>query len=218
MEQEKTFVAYYRVSTDRQGRSGLGLEAQRDSVERYLSICGGDLLTSYVEVESGNKKKRPELNDALAECKRKKATLIIAKLDRLARNVHFISGLMESRVEFVAVDNPHANRLMVHMLAAFAEHEREMISQRTKAALAAAKARGVKLGATGQDRAKENRNAALQYAERVRPIIVELIDDGLASFSAIAAALNDRGVLSARDGLWYANTVSRVCNRLQISP
>ncbi|MEC9267467.1 MAG: recombinase family protein [Pseudomonadota bacterium] len=217
MDQEKSFIAYYRVSTDRQGRSGLGLEAQRESVERYLSACGGKLLTDFIEVESGAKKNRPELGKALGECRRQKATLIIAKLDRLARNVHFISGLMESRVEFVAADNPHANRLMVHMLAAFAEHEREMISQRTKAALAAAKARGVQLGATGKDRARENRQAANRYAEKVRPFIEELIGEGLGSYSAICEALNRKGVRSARDGLWHPKTVARLCNRLQIN-
>ncbi|WP_420418333.1 recombinase family protein [Pacificispira sp.] len=216
MEQEKTFVAYYRVSTDRQGRSGLGLEAQRESVERYLSACGGDLLNSFIEVESGSKKQRPELESALAECRRKKATLIIAKLDRLARNVHFISGLMESRVEFVAADNPHANRLMVHMLAAFAEHEREMISQRTKAALAAAKARGVQLGATGKDRARENKEVAKQQAEELRPVIEELVSGGIVSFSALSRALNEKGIPSSKNGSWHPKTVSRLCNRLQV--
>lgn len=216
MEQGKPFIAYYRVSTDRQGRSGLGLDAQRESVERYLAVCGGDLVASFTEVESGSRKNRPELDAALAACRKNKATLIIAKLDRLARNVHFISGLMESRVEFVAVDNPHANRLMVHMLAAFAEHEREMISQRTKAALAAAKARGVQLGASGKARAKENQRCANRYAEAVRPVIEGLVGEGINSFAQIARELNRRGIQSARDGIWYAQTVSRLCNRLQI--
>ena len=136
-------IAYFRVSTDRQGKSGLGLEAQRESVNRYLESVGWNLIGEYVEVESGKRKNRPQLAAALQACKKEKATLLIAKLDRLARNVHFISGLMESRVDFVAADNPHANKLMIHLLAAFAEHEREQISQRTKEALAAAKARGV---------------------------------------------------------------------------
>src|SRR6267378_4434800 len=141
------FVSYYRVSTGRQGHSGLGLDAQRQAVQEYL---GGkpenQLVEEHTEIESGKRSDRPELQAALATCKRHKATLIIAKLDRLARNVAFIANLMESGVEFVAVDNPHASKLMLHMLAAFAEHEREQISSRTKAALAAAKARGVKLG------------------------------------------------------------------------
>src|ERR1700732_1524835 len=139
------FIAYYRVSTGRQGASGLGLEAQRAAVYRHIGA--GQLAAEYTEVESGKKHtNRPQLLTALQECRRKKATLVIAKLDRLGRNVAFISALMESGADFVCCDNPHANRLMLHMLAAFAAHEREQISQRTKAALAAAKARGVKLG------------------------------------------------------------------------
>jgi DNA invertase Pin-like site-specific DNA recombinase len=139
------FIAYYRVSTDRQGASGLGLEAQRAAVLRHIGP--GQLATEYTEVESGKKHtNRPQLLTALQECRRKKATLVIAKLDRLRRNVAFISALMDSGADFVCCDNPHANRLMLHMPAAFAEHEREQISHRTKAALAAAKARGVKLG------------------------------------------------------------------------
>ena len=140
------FIAYHRVSTDRQGSSGLGLEAQQKAVMDYLN--GGDwqLLDALTEIESGKRSDRPELAKALAECRRHKATLVIAKLDRLARNVAFISGLMEAKVDFVAADMPEANKLTVHIMAAMAEHEREQISARTKAALAAAKARGAKLG------------------------------------------------------------------------
>lgn len=131
-------------------------------------------LYEFTEVESGKKKNRPELIAALWQCKKQKATLVIAKLDRLARNVHFVSGLMESGVDFIACDNPHANRLMVHMLAAFAEHERDLISQRTKEGLAAAKARGVKLGVTGKDRAAENKAASRAHAELIAPMIEEI--------------------------------------------
>jgi DNA invertase Pin-like site-specific DNA recombinase len=139
------YVAYYRVSTDKQGASGLGLEAQREAVARNLGA--GSLLAEFTEVESGKRSaNRPQLIAALEMCKRKKAILLIAKLDRLARNVHFISGLMEAGVEFVAADMPTANRLTVHIMAAFAEHEAAMISARTKAALQAAKARGTVLG------------------------------------------------------------------------
>src|SRR5438477_9726116 len=141
------FVAYYRVSTARQGQSGLGLDAQRQAVCDYLAgQAGSQLIAEFTEIESGKRNNRPELEAALAMCKRAKATLVIAKLDRLARNLAFIANLMESGVDFLATDNPHATKLMVHMLAAFAEHEREQISARTKAALAAAKARGVRLG------------------------------------------------------------------------
>jgi DNA invertase Pin-like site-specific DNA recombinase len=139
------FVAYYRVSTDRQGASGLGLEAQRQAVARYLGR--GRLLAEFTEVESGRRHtNRPELLTALALCRKWRAVLVIARLDRLARNVAFIANLMESSVDFVACDMPQANRLTIHILAAVAEHERELISQRTKAALAEAKRRGTKLG------------------------------------------------------------------------
>jgi DNA invertase Pin-like site-specific DNA recombinase len=140
------FVAYYRVSTDKQGRSGLGLEAQREAVQRYLNGGTWTLAAEVTEVESGKWNDRPELDRALGLCRLYGATLVVAKLDRLARNVAFISKLMESGVDFVAADFPQANRLTVHILAAVAEHEAAMISQRTRAALAATRARGIKLG------------------------------------------------------------------------
>jgi DNA invertase Pin-like site-specific DNA recombinase len=139
------FVAYFRVSTDRQGRSGLGLEAQRRSVLDYLNGGRWELTAEFTEVESGKRSDRPELDKALAACKKYKAKLVIAKLDRLSRNLAFIATLMDSG-EFVAVDNPHANKLTIHILAAVAQHEREIISARTSAALQAAKARGKRLG------------------------------------------------------------------------
>src|SRR5271170_1318580 len=140
------FVSYLRVSTVRQGISGLGLEAQRESVASYLKGGHWSLVREVVEIESGKRNDRPAIAEALRLCRLHGATLVIAKLDRLARNVHFVSSLMESGVEFVAVDFPQANRLTIHILAAVAEHEAKAISERTKAALAAAKARGVKLG------------------------------------------------------------------------
>jgi DNA invertase Pin-like site-specific DNA recombinase len=140
------FVAYFRVSTDKQGKSGLGLEAQREAVLTYLDGGRWSLVQEFVEVESGKRNDRPELAAALAACKKHKAKLIIAKLDRLSRNLAFIATLMDSGVEFIAVDNPHANKLTVHILAVVAQHEREMIGQRTRDALQAAKARGKKLG------------------------------------------------------------------------
>lgn len=139
-------MAYYRVSTDKQGQSGLGLEAQRAAVEQHARSVGGEVVAEFRDVESGRKADRSGLAAALAECRARRATLLIARLDRLARSVAFISNLMEGRVDFVVADMPGVNRLTVHVLAAVAEHEREMISQRTKAALAAAKARGMRLG------------------------------------------------------------------------
>ncbi len=173
------WVAYYRASTDKQGKSGLGLEAQKAAVASYLNGGQWTLVGEFTEVESGRKqKKRPRLDEALTACKKLKAKLIVAKLDRLARNVAFISALMESSVEFVAADMPFANRLNLHIMAAFAEHEGEQISNRTRDALAAAKARGVKLGGpnireAAQIGAQSNRAAADQFAANLAPLIRE---------------------------------------------
>jgi DNA invertase Pin-like site-specific DNA recombinase len=142
----RRFVAYYRVSTERQGTSGLGLEAQQKAVRDYLNGGAWELCAEHIEVESGKNAERPELAKALEACRRHKARLVIARLDRLSRNLAFVATLMDAGVEFTAVDNPHANKLTVHILAAVAQHEREMISERTTAALQAAKARGVRLG------------------------------------------------------------------------
>ena len=150
---EPRFVTYYRVSTQAQGRSGLGLEAQRVAVEHYLRSREGKLIGQFTEIETGKGanalERRPELRSALDLCRKQGAVLVIAKLDRLARNVHFVTGLIESGVDFVAADMPHATKVMIQIHAVMAEHERDQISARTKAALAAAKARGVKLGVTG---------------------------------------------------------------------
>jgi DNA invertase Pin-like site-specific DNA recombinase len=160
------WVSYLRVSTDKQGESGLGIEAQRKAVETYLNGGSWTLAQEFVEVESGKRSNnRPQLAAALAACKKLKAKLVVAKLDRLARNVAFISKLMESGVEFVACDFPHANKLTIHILAAVAEHERELISSRTKAALAAAKERGKSSAA----RSKPSRPSSVRRPTRRRP-------------------------------------------------
>jgi len=214
------FIAYYRVSTEKQGRSGLGLEAQQKAVRDYLNGGSWELVTEVVEVESGKNSDRPRLQEALTLCRLYGATLIIAKLDRLARNVAFISNLMESGVDFVAVDFPQANRLTVHILAAVAEHEREMISKRTKEALAAAKARGVKLGGTGANlpavagqgnRASiaSRKAAARARARDLSPILANLQAQGL-SLNGMARSLNERGLSTPRGGSWTATQVSRV--------
>src|SRR6202048_3229813 len=201
------FVAYFRVSTDKQGKSGLGLEAQREAVMNYLNGGRWTLVDEFTEVESGKRNDRPELEMALAACKRQKAKLVIAKLDRLGRNLAFIATRMESGVEFVAVYNPHANKLTVHILAAVAQHERELISERTKAALAAAKRRGKRLGNPNLPKAAKRGVAALkanarQFAANVRPIIEEIMRAGTRSHNAIAAKLNERNVRTARGGVW----------------
>ena len=208
------FVAYYRVSTIGQGESGLGLEAQRMAVRAYLATnLTAELVAEFTEIESGKKKNRPELAEAVRLCKRMEATLVIAKLDRLARNVHFVSGLMETNVNFVACDNPHANRLMVHMLAAFAEHEREMISQRTKEGLAAARARGVILGVNGSALAKLNREQADQYATELAGKIRVIPKCLRTSITNLTNELNARKIPTARGGIWHRQSVYRLMKR-----
>jgi DNA invertase Pin-like site-specific DNA recombinase len=213
------WVSYLRVSTDRQGASGLGLEAQRKAVTDYLNGGRWQLAAEFVEVESGKRSNnRPQLAAALAACKKQKAKLVIAKLDRLARNVHFISGLMEAGVEFVACDMPHANKLTIHILAAVAEHEREAISARTKAALAAIKARGRKLGGPKQALAAKlgataNREAADRFAANTLPIVRQIQASGVTTLRGIAAALAARGVPTARGGDWTPVQVSNLMRR-----
>lgn len=218
--QPRRFVAYYRVSTARQGRSGLGLDAQRRMVTDFLNGGSWELVGEFTEVESGKRSDRPQLAAAIAACKKEKATLVIAKLDRLARNVHFVSGLMESGVDFVAVDMPEANRLTIHILAAVAEHEREMISRRTKDALAAAKERGRRLGFANErrrdgEKARQRslqvrKQKAAQFAANVRPIIEAIRQSGVTSLRGIAGALNARGIRAPRGGEWSAASVRHV--------
>jgi len=210
-------VAYYRVSTDRQGRSGLGLEAQQQAVGQFVMAQSYEIAGEYIEVESGRKNKRPQLLAALAQCRKERAILIIAKLDRLGRNVAFISNLMESRVEFKAVDNPHASRVMLHMLAAFAEHEAEQIGTRTKEALAAAKRRGVILGEHGRAvLSKKNKQAANEFAEQVRPVIDVLKAEGFTTIRAIRDELNNRKVPTYRNNgqNWHIPSVYALLKRM----
>ncbi len=213
------FVTYLRVSTERQGLSGLGLEAQREAVAAYV-LNHGEVVAEFVEIESGKQSDRPELARALAEAKRAGAVLLIAKLDRLARNVAFIANLLESGVEVTAADMPQANRFVLHIVAAVAEQEGRAISDRTKAALASAKARGVKLGWSMPERAAEQRRAAQkgahtnrmrakEHAEGLLPL-VEQLSAGGASLRFIAAELNRRGVPTARGGSWHSSTVSNL--------
>lgn len=200
-------VTYFRVSTDRQGQSGLGLDAQRASVAAY--VAGKQVLGEFMEIESGRKDDRPQLAAALALCRQRRAVLVIAKLDRLARSVAFISNLMASGVEFVAADMPQANRLTVHILAAVAEHEREMISERTKAALAAAKTRGTRLGNPCPDMVKARAIAsgnAARFRAGIMPMVQTLKAEGR-SLRGIARELNARGISGPRSGFWHAASV-----------
>jgi DNA invertase Pin-like site-specific DNA recombinase len=209
------FVAYYRISTPEQGNSGLGLEAQEAAVRQWLDGGTWKLLASFTEVESGKRVQRPELAKALAYCKRHKATLLIARLDRLARNVHFISGLKEARVKFVAVDMPEATPFMLHIYAAVAQEEARAISARTKAALAAAKQRGKRLGRYGADvLAPRHKAAAAQRAATLAPTLRELKGRGL-SLRAMAAELVKRKIKTPAGGTsWHPQAVARMVARL----
>lgn len=214
----KTYVAYLRVSTTKQGIDGLGMAAQEQAIKAY----NGNVIAKYVEVESGKRKDRPELAKALEHCKLTESTLIVAKLDRLARNVCFISTLMESKVDFVACDFPEASRLTLHIMSAVAEHEACAISDRTKKALAEAKKRGVKLGnpnltAEGRERGNVNgvetiKKTADAFAQRVAGTIQAFQAQGL-SLRGIAKELNKLGVKTARGKMWTATAVKNVLAR-----
>jgi DNA invertase Pin-like site-specific DNA recombinase len=210
------FVAYLRVSTVRQGESGLGLEAQRATVEAFARQHGGAIVASFVEVETGKRSDRPELAKALEAARKGKATLLIAKLDRLARNVAFIANLMDAGVDFLACDQPFASRLTLHILAAVAEDEARRISERTKAALQAAKARGRKLGSpvaaktVAQARAARSDYAAKANATTLA-VIREVQGSGIATLAGIARALQARGVKTpAGRNQWQPVQVSRL--------
>lgn len=210
----ETFISYARVSTQAQGRSGLGLEAQRETIARFVEQAGGILLEEFVEVETGKISDRPILNAALAACRKSKATLIVAKLDRLSRNVAHVASLLDGGVDFRAADAPFANRFLIHVLAAVSEYEREQISSRTKAALAAAKARGVVLGAHGKKLAIANKAAADAHAETLRGHVQEAINMGADTLKDVAAHLNGRGVRTREGAEWGPASTQRVMMRL----
>ncbi|WP_423414850.1 recombinase family protein [Hyphomicrobium sp. B1] len=214
------FVSYLRVSTTKQGRSGLGLDAQREAVANYLAgLSSAKLIAEYVEVESGKTNERPKLAAALHMAKVTGAKLIIAKLDRLSRNVAFIAALQDSHVSFVCADMPEATELTIHILAAVAQHERKMISTRTKAALQVAKRRGKKLGNPNGARAlrKAGRGNAAAVkrikadaegrAAALATIIGDIRAEGTTTLQGIARELNARGMQTARGGQWHASTV-----------
>lgn len=223
-------IGYYRVSTRKQEKSGLGLEAQQAAVADFARSRNCQILASYTEVETGKRADRPELAKAIAHAKRARATLVVAKLDRLARNVAFTSALMESGVDFLACDNPHANRLTIHILAAVAEDEARRISERTKAALAAYKARGGVLGAarpecrnlTDQSRRKGLKAAGAVIRERADEAYRDLGETlakmraGGFSYADIAKLLNAQGHRTRQGKNWCDVTVMRVCKRLAV--
>jgi DNA invertase Pin-like site-specific DNA recombinase len=223
----RPLIAYVRVSTSKQGKSGLGLEAQQETLSRFAEAEGFEIVRVFVEVETGKGsdalERRPQLAAALAEARRKRCSIGVAKLDRLSRDVHFISGLMAHKVPFVVAElGTDVDPFILHLFAALAEKERALIGVRTKAALAAAKARGVILGnpklaearqAAHKAAAVANEAAADHHAASVLPIIRQIKRAGPRTLREIADALNARGVQTARGGQWYASTVSNVLAR-----
>lgn len=220
----KPVVAYYRVSTSQQGRSGLGIEAQREALSRFATGEGFEIVAEFVEIETGKGSdaldRRLELAAALARARSLRCA--VAKLDRLSRDVHFISGLMAHRVPFVVAElGPDVDPFVLHLYAALAEKERALISGRTKSALAAAKARGVKLGNPKLERARGQAVAALKAeadraAGNVLPIIAELQKSGAKTLRQIAEALNARGIPTPRGGAWYAASVRNALARSRL--
>jgi DNA invertase Pin-like site-specific DNA recombinase len=219
----KPLVGYVRVSTSMQGRSGLGIEAQREALSRFAEAEGYELVSLLVEVETGKGSdaldRRPQLAEALAQARRRHCPVAVAKLDRLSRDVHFISGLMAHRVPFLVVElGSDVDPFILHLFAALAEKERAMIASRTKAALAAAKARGVTLGGPKLEEAREIAVATIKsladrHAANVLPVIRDVQRSGATTLRDVAAALNARGISTARGGRWYAMTVRNVLAR-----
>jgi DNA invertase Pin-like site-specific DNA recombinase len=207
-------IAYYRVSTKRQGQSGLGLDAQQSAVSKHVAASGGTLLGAFTEVESGKKSNRPQLAKALAECKRTGSVLVVAKLDRLSRNVAFTAALLDSKIEFVCCDNPTANKLTIHILAALAQAEAEAISQRTRVALAALKKRGVTLGGPSLSTARQasavvRGQMAATYRAEVKPVAEALRGRGY-SLQQIADTLTAREIRTPRGGRQTPCSVARL--------
>jgi DNA invertase Pin-like site-specific DNA recombinase len=220
-------ISYLRVSTDKQGKSGLGIEAQRDAIARFVATERLAPLAEFVEVETGKGAdaldRRPQLAAALAQARKAKAAVVVAKLDRLSRDVHFISGLMAQRVPFIVAElGADADPFMLHIYAALAEKERALIAERTRAALAQRKAQGMALGNrtnlahASVKGAASNREAAAAFAVNVLPIIRQIEASGVRGHRAIAAALNARGVRTARGGDWHATTVRNVLAREEL--
>lgn len=220
------YAVYYRVSTNKQGKSGLGLEAQRKTVMDYLNGHSHEIVGEFTEVESGGKDDRPELQKAITACRLKKARLVVAKLDRLSRDLHFITGLSKAGIQFTIAEQPNMNELTVHLFGALAEHERKLISQRTKQALDAAKERGVQLGnpclkrgeqiprsgnTTQANQAREAKSN--MFAREVVAVIEDFQSQGASSLRQVSDRLNREGFRTVRGKLWQATSVARVIRR-----
>jgi DNA invertase Pin-like site-specific DNA recombinase len=219
-------VSYCRVSTDRQGKSGLGLEAQQAANRRFAEAAGLTIIAEHIEVETGKGAdaldRRPKLAAALAQARKARCPVLVAKLDRLSRDVHFISGLMAQKVPFLIAEMPEADPFMLHIYAAVAQWERDKISKRTREALAAAKARGVKLGnprKVALSKAQKagqaaNAEAADRFAANVLPIVLKLRHEGIVTLRDLAAELTQRGVRTARGGQWSTSSVRNLLARM----
>ena len=211
-------VTYTRVSTKRQGQSGLGLEAQEAAIQNYIQEQSADVVGGFVEIESGKKSNRVELAKAIALAKKTKSKLVVAKLDRLARNVHFISGLLQSKVDFVALDFPEANTFTIQIMAALAEQEARLISERTKAALAAAKRRGVILGAHGRKLADENIASADKWAASISDSLLSVIAScRKKTLQNVANKLNKKGITTRTGKTFAPTTLMNLMKRLDLS-
>lgn len=221
------YVAYYRVSTQKQGKSGLGLEAQKKMVTDFVALNGGEIVREYTEIESGKCSDRPELNKAMKYASLVGGRLLVGKLDRLSRDLHFILSLQKSKIEFQIADLPGCDSFTIHIYGALAQRERELIASRTKAGLAAAKARGVKLGTNNlkpeliQEASTKGvqvrRQNADEFASRVRPVIEAMLSQGT-SLRGVAVELDRLGVQTARGGTWTATAVRNAINRCRRSP
>jgi DNA invertase Pin-like site-specific DNA recombinase len=222
LHMKNLFVAYYRVSTNHQGMNGLGMEAQKAAVRNFLNGGSWELLGEFAEVESGKRKDRPELDKAIALCRKTKAQLLIAKLDRLARNAAFLLNLRDSGVDFVAVDMPHADKFTVGIMALVAEKERDLISQRTKDGLAAAKRRGTRLGNPNPSKAWQlavaaNQQKATEHAAATADVIKQITKAGVTSLRGIAECLNRRGFKTPNGKAFFPQSVKNVLARCRDS-
>ena len=217
LDHMKWVIAYYRVSTGKQGKSGLGLEAQQHAVQLYCITNGCHLLKEIQEVKS-TRKRRIFLEDAFVLCQKYNASLIVARLDRLGRDVEEIARNIKLPVDIIVADNPHANRFTIHILAAVAEEQRRTISENTKSALQAAKKRGVLLGKNGNALAQQNKEAAFEFAKKLQPLIFKLNAEGICSTRKIACELNKRNIPTYKPGgRWHRTSVHNILSRLKMT-
>ena len=214
MDNKSIAVSYLRVSTGKQGRSGLGIEAQRASIKRLLDEKNIELVKEFLDVESGSRDGRKGLAEAISYAKKTGALLVIAKLDRVSRRVSFIAALMESGIKFAVADLPNATVFQLHIYSALAQEEKRLISERTKAALQAAKSRGIVLGKTGVLLAKRNKDIANNFASSIKDKLLELRNEGL-TLKEIAEELNKQGIKSFTGGKWHPTSVNRAFYRVQ---